>query len=102
MLHILGCFGAYGFFIYYVIGYDKLVHFMSGLALIIALLELLTENNHLVKIGIALLILLGLGSIVEISEFIGSVYFGIDNNGIFSIGDGLSVVSDLQRYDTYT
>ena len=31
--------------------------------------------------------LMGLGALVEINEFIGTAYFGMENGGIFAIGD---------------
>ena len=100
VLHLAGSFGLYAHFLFGVIGYDKLVHFVSGAAMMAYALVVLFEKYPR-RYVFALLILLGAGAITELLEFIGTYYFGIDNGGIFAISDSLPIVSGLQRYDTY-
>ena len=101
--NLFGSFGLYAYFVLFgIIGYDKLVHFTSGFAVSYAILQVITEKKTLLRFVFVILVAMGLGALVEINEFIGTRYFGINNGGIFAIGDGLPVIkSDLQKYDTY-
>lgn len=103
LLNPLGLFWLYSHFVLFgFIGYDKVVHFVSSFAVAYALLQSYKEKKTVLRCSLVILIVLGLGAIVEINEFIGSRYFGIERGGIFAIGDYLpEVKSDLQRYDTY-
>ncbi|MEK6943424.1 MAG: hypothetical protein AABX00_05160 [Nanoarchaeota archaeon] len=101
-VNLLGAAGLYAHFAFGAVGYDKLVHLISSFAAAYALLEISTEKQMFLRYTFVILMLMGLGALVEINEFIGTAYFGMENGGIFAIGDGLSVIkSDLQRYDTY-
>lgn len=104
VLAIVGCLagtlGLYAHFAIGFVGYDKLVHFVSGMAIAAVALSTLNESPGR-QVIIALLLVLGAGSIIELSEFVGTRYFGNDVGGVFAIGDGLPIVSDLQKYDTY-
>lgn len=101
-LSLLGAMGLYAHFIWGIIGYDKLVHLISSFAVAYALIELSSQKQNFFRYSSAILVVMGLGAIVEINEFIGTAYFGLNNGGIFTIGDNLSTIkSDLQRYDTY-
>lgn len=103
LLNPLGAFGLYSYFILFgVVGYDKLIHLFSSFAITYGILEGFKEKKTFLKFAVAILIVGGLGSVNEISEFIGYRYFGVDNGGIFTTSDTLpSVRSDLQTYDTY-
>jgi len=102
-LHLAGDVGLYShFLIKDVIGYDKLVHFTGGFAVAYIISQMITEKQKFLHYSFAILIVLGLGSLLEVNEFIGQTYFGVENGGIFDTGDGLPTFnSDLQRYDTY-
>ena len=95
-------FNFYSYFVIGVVGYDKLIHFVGGFAVVYALSQNFPGKRTALSYVIIILVLLGLGTIIEINEFIGFRYLGIDNGGIFTIEDTLPVVrSDLQRFDTY-
>jgi uncharacterized membrane protein YjdF len=103
LLNPLGIFGLYSYFILSgPVGYDKVIHFFSAFALTYGILDIQKENMSFLNYAVAVLIVMGLGSFIEIVEFIGEIYFGIDTGGIFNMVDSLpSVKSDLQRYDTH-
>lgn len=102
LIHLFGAAGLYSKFVFGIIGYDKVVHFVSGLALSLALLQISSEKWVFWKYATVILAVAGLGAIAEINEFVGTAYFGLETGGIFAIGDGLpSIKSDLQVYDTY-
>jgi len=102
IVNLLGATGLYAYFAVGIIGYDKLVHLISSFAVGYALLQISTEKKMFIRYSFIILVVIGLGALVEINEFIGTAYFGINNGGIFTIGDGLSLIrSDLQKYDTY-
>lgn len=98
--HVAGAFGLYGHFAAGVIGYDKIVHLISGIAIGLFVLEESAEPMPR-RVILALLIVLGAGAFTELSEFVGTRYFGVNNGGVFTISDGLPIVSDFQSYDTY-
>lgn len=102
-LHLLGTLGLYSkFIILDVVGYDKLVHFTSGFALTYGLFEVITEKNKFLRFILVLFTVMGAGAVVELSEFVGQHYFGVNNGGIFTTVDNLpSIRTDLQKYDTY-
>lgn len=102
IFHTAGTLGLYGKFVVWVIGYDKLVHIIASFATTFYVFQLIAKKQKIKWIPFAILIMFGLGAIVELSEFIGTRFFGIDNGGLFAIGDELpEVKSDLQKYDTY-
>jgi len=95
-------FSLYSYFVIGVVGYDKLIHFVGGFAIVYALSQNFPEKRTVLRYTIIVLILLGLGTIIEINEFVGFRYFGVDNGGIFTMSDTLpEIKSDLQKYDTY-
>jgi len=99
---LLGTAGLYAHFALGIIGYDKLIHFISSFAVAYALLQISAEKQIFLRYSFVILVVMGLGTLMEINEFIGTAYFGINNGGIFAIGDGLPAIkSDLQKYDTY-
>lgn len=111
-LHPLGVFGLYSHFILFdLIGYDKLVHLFVSFTLTYTILKIaekhiilnISENkNALLAYTVAILTVMGLGAILEINEFIGEAYFGINTGGLFTMSDTLPEIrSDLQKYDTY-
>lgn len=101
ILHLSGSLGFYSFFIIGVLGYDKLVHITSSMAAAFLSWEIIDEK-HAMKWLIVLLITMGLGAFMELNEFIGFRFLGIDRGGIFAIGDDLPEMrSDLQKFDTY-
>lgn len=99
--NLLGVAGLYAHFALGIIGYDKLVHFISSFAVAYALLQISTEKQIFLRYGFVIFIVMGLGAIMEINEFIGTVYFGVNNGGIFAMSDNLQIKSDLQKYDAY-
>ena len=100
--HLLGSLGFYSYFIFGILGYDKIVHFTSSFSVGYMVLQSLPKRIKSMRYLISLLIVMGLGSLVEINEFIGAHYFGINNGGIFTMNDTLPFIkSDLQRFDTY-
>ena len=102
MLHMAGSLGMYARFALPLIGYDKVTHIGSSFALAYALFEVLPMHKRAARCAIAIIVVLGLGATVEITEFIGTKYFGVNNGGIFTMLDGLPQIrSDLQRYDIY-
>ena len=102
IIHLLGAGGLYSKFILGPLGYDKFVHFFGGFAACFLVLHMISEKNKFTKCIVAVLIVLGLGALMEINEFVGYRYFHQDYGGIFAIGDNLpEIKSDLQRYDTY-
>jgi hypothetical protein len=103
LLNPLGTFGLYSYFILFGnVGYDKLIHLFSSFAISYGLLEGFKGRKTFLTFAAAILVVCGLGSVNEISEFIGYRYFGVDNGGIFTTFDTLPVArSDLQAYDTY-
>ncbi|MDO8481114.1 MAG: hypothetical protein Q7S65_04845 [Nanoarchaeota archaeon] len=97
VLNPLGVFWLYTQFVSGILGYDKVVHFTSSLVATFVLLEIDRKKRY----GFVLLIVLGMGTVVELGEFVGTYYFGIDKGGILAVGDTLpSIKSDLQRFDT--
>lgn len=102
LLNPIGVFGLYSKFVFFDIGYDKLIHLFSGFAIAHGMMHIVSTKSRISKYATIILIVLGLGVLMEISEFIGTRYFGIDKGGIFAIGDTLPEIrSDLQRYDIY-
>jgi uncharacterized membrane protein YjdF len=103
LLHPLGVFGLYSHFLLFgVIGYDKAIHFFISFSIAYAILDIPKNNKTSLTYAVAVLIVMGLGCLIEITEFVGEVYFGMDNSGIFTMADPLpSIKSDLQRHDTH-
>ncbi|HLC61502.1 MAG TPA: hypothetical protein VJI52_00610 [Candidatus Nanoarchaeia archaeon] len=101
IVNLLGVAGLYAHFALGIVGYDKLVHFISSFAVAYALLQISTEKQIFLRYVFVIFMVMGLGAILEINEFIGTRYFGINNGGIFAMSDNLQIKSDLQRYDTY-
>jgi len=102
LMHTSGTLGLYGKFVVSIIGFDKLVHIFAGFAVTIFSFQVISEERRLFFIPFAILVVLGLGAVIEINEYIGTRYFGINNGGMFAIGDELpEMKSDLQKYDTY-
>jgi len=102
LLNPLGVFGLYSKFVFYDIGYDKVIHLFAGFAVAYGLFHVIPTKDKKSVYALIILILLGLGVLIEVSEFIGTRYFGIERGGIFAIGDALPEIrSDLQTYDIY-
>ncbi len=103
LFHLFGVLGLYStFLINGALGYDKIVHFTGGFAGAYTLIEASKESHKGVRYAIAILAVMGAGAIVETIEFLGWHYFGINNGGIFTQGDGLPITSSvLQKFDTY-
>jgi hypothetical protein len=100
LMHMAGVFGLYSKFVFGVLGFDKLLHLFATFAITFSLLDYLKQMKF--KTVFAPLIALGAASTIEISEFIGTYYFGINAGGILAIGDNLPEVrSALQTYDIY-
>ena len=101
LVHMLGVLGFYAIFIVGNLGYDKFVHFFGSFAALYGVSEIFPKKMKFRYIFL-ILVVLGAGSIVEANEFIGYRYFGVDNGGIFTMGDQLpEIKSDLQTFDTY-
>lgn len=99
--HILGVISFYSTISFGYIGYDKLVHFISSIAGTYIILEIMPKKKTFINYFFAVFVLMGLGSIIEINEFIGTVYFNVQNNGVFAISDNFPIISNIQKYDTY-
>jgi hypothetical protein len=100
LFNAIGFLSAYSMFSNGGLGYDKFVHLASSFALA-GLFFQLVEGKGLLVFAIVIMSVMGLGAIGEINEFIGAAYFNVNNGGMFTIGDGSPVTSDLQRFDTY-
>jgi hypothetical protein len=102
LLNPLGIFGLYSYFILSgFVGYDKVIPFFSAFAIAYGILDMQKSRNPLTYAA-SILIVMGLGSLIEITEFIGEIYFDVDTGGIFAMTDTLpEMKSDLQKYDTY-
>ena len=89
-------------------GWDKMLHIISSIGISLLTYSFLVAKNNSKKrkilstLGLAaitLLIVQGLGAVNEITEFIGSRYFGIAQ-GMFGMTNGLNPPnSDFERYD---
>jgi hypothetical protein len=100
LLHMAGVFGLYSKFVFGILGFDKVLHFFATFSITYGLLDYM--HNMRMKNIFAPLIALGAASIIEVSEFIGTFYFGINAGGITAIGDNLPEIrSALQTYDVY-
>lgn len=102
-IHLFGVLGMYSqIMIPGIMGYDKLVHFISAISTAYLLLEIIKEKHALLRYTLIIFAVMGAGAMVEIVEFVGWHYFGVNNGGIFTLTDGLAEMdSDLQRFDTY-
>lgn len=102
LLNPLGVFKFYSVFVFGFLGYDKIIHFISCFAIAYALLDFYRGRKNVLTYLVVILIVLGLGAVIEIVEFLGYRYMGVDNTGMFTIEDGLPEIrSDLQTYDIY-
>lgn len=101
LMHLSGSLGFYSVFIIGILGYDKLVHITSSIAATFLTWEIIQDTQP-AKWLIVLIVATGLGAIIELNEFVGYRFLGVDRGGIFAIGDDLPEVrSELQKYDTY-
>ena len=100
-LNLAGVLGLYSTFVIGHLGYDKVLHFANSFAGVYIFARLLTQKSKASRLAVAVLMMMGIGAIGEISEFIGARYFGQNTGGIFAQGDGLPAVNDLIKYDTY-
>ena len=86
-LHLNGIiFGLYDAFIFG-IGYDKIIHFtnaFSGTIVTFYLMIAHSKRMPLLKVAAAILIIVGIGALVENFEFVGSRYFDMKGPTIFS------------------
>jgi len=99
---------AFGFFAFslFGVGFDKMLHFVNSLIATILLYFWIStdyKRHKGIKILIAMLVIIGFGSIEEIIEFLGQRYFHIYYPGVFSQGDLLpsTLKNDLTNYDTW-
>lgn len=99
---------AFGFFEFslFGFGFDKMLHFVIPLILTIVLYFWIStdyKQHKFIKIVIAMLVVMGIGAIGEVFEFIGQRYFQIYGSGMFSQGDLLpsTLQNDLKNYDTW-
>ncbi len=103
LLSFGGVFGLFGVTLFG-IGYDKYAHFFFAFCASYLLYFMLTarkRTHRILKMIAVVLIIIGLGAINEINEFVGSAYLHQNNAGMFSMGDELPPsTADLQRYDT--
>jgi len=90
---------------YYIfgIGYDKWFHLSSAIVMTLTFYSWLSKKLRPASaILISILMALGIGSLNEIIEFIGTTYIHINSSSMFSQGDSLPYsISDLQVYDTW-
>ena len=104
LFHMSGLiFGLYDVTIFG-IGYDKYVHFCACICVTVVgygILNIHNKKDFALKLIAAFLITMGLGSMTENIEFVGSQYLHINGATMFSQGDNLpQTKSDLQVYDT--
>jgi hypothetical protein len=104
LMNMAGTLGAYELS-YQGLGWDKLLHFTSILGVTLlayAYFKQRDMNLSLFEVGIIVfLIAQGVGAVNEISEFIGSQYFGV-GQGLFGMMNGLSEpASKFDRFDTH-
>lgn len=99
---------AFGFFAFSILGFgfDKMLHFFNSLIITVLLYFWIStsDTKHKgIKIIIAMLVVIGLGSMEEIFEFVGQRYFHVFGPGMFSQGDLLpsTLKNDLVNYDTW-
>lgn len=99
---------TFGFFAFEILGFgfDKMLHLVNSFILTILLYFWMSTNHKKhngVKILIAMLIVMGFGSMGEILEFLGQRYFNIYGPGMFSQGDLLpsTLKNDLTNYDAW-
>jgi len=98
-------FGFFGFSIYG-FGFDKMFHITNSFILTTLMyfwISTVYTQHKGIKIIIAVLIVMGIGSLGEIMEFVGQVYFHMNNAGAFSQGDLLppTLKNDFTIYDTW-
>lgn len=104
VFHVMGL-TILNLFAYYIlgIGYDKWLHLSTGIVLTLAFYYWLRKRLRIRSaILISILIVLGIGSINEIIEFVGSIYLHVNSASMFSQKDLLPPsMNDLQVYDTW-
>jgi len=89
MLELTGL--TFGFFAFslFGFGFDKMLHFVNSLILTMLLYFWIStdyKKHKGVRILIAMLVVIGFGSVGEILEFLGQRYFHIYGSGMFSQG----------------
>jgi uncharacterized membrane protein YjdF len=105
MLNLIGlAFNFYAFAIYGV-GYDKMIHFLNCAVITLVIYSWLEKypKDIALKLFVIILIVLGLGAVGELMEFVGQQYIHIYGPTMFSQGDLLSstITNDLIVYDTW-
>lgn len=108
-LHGLGVLGSFneplfGIFSYstlhFGLGYDKYTHFYGGIAGALFFHALLPRKGWK-TLTLAFILLMAAGSVIEISEYVGSTHFNIGKGGFVTRGDGLPPSENpLRHYDT--
>lgn len=103
LMNNAGLFGAYNW-VLFSLGYDKWLHLVSGFVFTIAIYQILSSRKMSKGFGlftIAFLMLMGLGAVEELAEFVGSVYGGVGQGFLAQgAGEAFYPVSDLVKYDS--
>ena len=93
---------VYSYFILPTIGFDKFQHFTTALLGMFVLIWILRTHfrmHNIFLIGTtALLVLMGIGALVEITEFTGSIYLGL--HGFVDQTDRAKYVTIFSMHDT--
>ena len=99
---------TFGFFTFSVFGFgfDKMLHFVNSAILTILFYFWIStdyKQHKGIKIVVAIFVIMGIGSMGEVFEFLGQRYFHIYGSGVFSQGDLLpsTLQNDLKNYDTW-
>ncbi|HIH31078.1 TPA: hypothetical protein HA235_00060 [Candidatus Woesearchaeota archaeon] len=97
-----------GFFSFTILGlgYDKWSHFTNSLLVTIVIFYILiaySRDDVIKKVIVAGFVMLGINTLQETLEFIGTRYLGILNESLFSQGDRLPIdlKNDFQVFDTW-
>ncbi len=103
-LHLVGV--SFGIFrLLFFVGTDKYIHFFSSLSVTIIFFYWLIDDKkkrYFMILLVAFLVAQGFGAINEVNEFVGTHYFHVIDEGMFSQHDNLpKIFSDLQDYDTW-
>lgn len=104
LLHNLGVFGFYNISPFF-FQYDYLTHFAGGFSLSLFFLNYLRKisvgENRFIVLIISLLATLGIGSIIEICEFIGYILLGEGEGFLFFGGAGDLGINNLFEKDKF-
>ncbi len=105
MLNLVGL--AFNFYSFSIlgIGYDKMIHFLNCALVTLVIYAWVSKYPRTIalKLFVIILIVLGLGAVGELMEFVGQQYLHIYGPTMFSQGDLLpsSIDNDLVMYDTW-